>query len=100
MVQYVLPQKLRHHLHVKIAGYCVAAEQKHASHITICVVALLSWRLIFANFSCAEQLSQLMTKTVLQLTFYSICNRYSCLRKSTRNAADILPAQKYALVNL
>ena len=93
-------RNFQHHLHVKIVRYCVAAEQKHASHITICVVALLSWRLISANFSCAEQLSQLMTKTALQLIFYSICNRYSCLRKSTRNAADILPAQKYALVNL
>ena len=66
----------------KIAGYCVAAEQKHASHITICVVALLPWRLVSVNFSCAEQLAQLMTKTALPLTFYSICNRYSCLRKS------------------
>ena len=74
-------RSFRYHLHVKIAGYCVAAEQKHASHITICVVALFSWRLVSANFSCAEHLSQPMTKTALPLTFYSICNRYSCLRK-------------------
>ena len=43
---------------------------------------------------------QLMTRTVLQLTFYSTCNRYSCLRKNARNAADILPVQKTAPVNL